>query len=93
MWVHSLVVDGASGSHSVSVGGNHTEVGGTMEGGRRVDQWLQVVARVVCSIVCDPGPHVISRAPTQHELCDLYVGSRANLVKSPPLPSCDAFAM
>ena len=93
MWVYLLVVDGASGSHSVSIGGNHTEVGGAMEEGWRIDQWLQVVAGVVCSIVCDPGPHVISRALTQHEPCDLYVGSRANLVKSLSLPNAYSFML
>lgn len=92
LWVHSLVVDGASGSHSISVGGDHTEVGGAMEGGWRVDQWLQVVVGVVCGIVCDPGPHVISCALTQHKLCDLWVTNCTSTKEHidplhPPLPA------
>ena len=90
--MHSLVVDGASGSHSVSIGSNYTEVGGAMEGGWRVDQWLQVVVGVVCGVVCDPGSHVISCALTQHKLCDLRVTNGTSTKEHidplhPPLPA------
>ena len=69
--VVSLVIDGACGSHSVSIRGDHTEMRGTMEVGRGVDERLQVVAGVMSSVVCDPGSHVVSCALTQHELSDL----------------------
>ena len=67
----SLVINGAGGSHCVSIRGNHTEMRSTVEVGRGVDKRLQVVAGVVGSIVCDPGSHVISRALIQHKFSDL----------------------
>jgi len=67
----SLVINGAGGSHCISVRGKHTEMRGAVEVGRGVDKRLQVVAGVVGSVVCDPGSHVISCALIQHKFSDL----------------------
>ena len=62
-----LAVDGAGGSHSVSIGPQHTEVGGPQCVASGNTARL-VVVRVVSAAVCYPGVHVVSRALHQHVL-------------------------